>query len=68
MKYSEIRELSTKELFERLDTEKTNLTSLKMNHKVSDLENPHQITETKRLVARLKTEIRKRELDEAKSN
>ena len=68
MKNSEIRELTTKEIFERLDTEKSNLTGLKMNHKISDLENPHQITESKRLIARLKTELRKRELNESKSN
>ena len=68
MKNSEIRELTTKEIFERLDVEQTNLLNLKMNHKVSDLENPHQITESKRLIARLKTELRQRELNETKSN
>jgi large subunit ribosomal protein L29 len=68
MKNSEIKELTTQEIFERLDAEKTNLTSLKMNHKISDLENPHQITESKRLIARLKTELRQRELNETKSN
>jgi len=68
MKNSEIRELTTKEILERLDSEKTGLVGLKMNHKVSDLENPHQITESKRLIARLKTELRKREINEAKAN
>ena len=67
MKNSEIKELSTKELFERLENEIDNLTSLRMNHKVSDLDNPHQIKESKRFIARLKTEIRKRELNEIKS-
>ena len=50
MKNSEIRELTTKEIFERLENEQANLLSLKMNHKVSDLENPHQITESKRFL------------------
>ncbi len=67
MKYSEIKELSTKELLERLETEQDNLTTLRINHKVSDLDNPHQIKESKRFIARLKTEIRKRELNETKS-
>ena len=68
MKNSEIKELTTKEILERLDTENTNLISLRMNHKISDLENPHQITESKRFIARLKTELRQRELNESKSN
>lgn len=68
MKNSEIKELTTKEILERLENEKNHLVSLKMNHKVSDLENPHQITESKRFIARLKTEIRQRELNEIKSN
>ena len=68
MKNSEIKELTTKEILERLDNENANLISLRMNHKISDLENPHQITESKRCIARLKTELRQRELNESKSN
>ncbi len=67
MKNSEVKELSTKELSERLETEYGNLLSLRMNHKISDLDNPHQIKESKRFIARLKTELRKRELNEIKS-
>ncbi len=67
MKNAEVKELSTKELLERLDNEEENLLSLRMNHKISDLDNPHQIKESKRFIARLKTELRKRELNEAKS-
>ena len=68
MKNSEIRELTTKEIIERLDNEKNHLLSLRMNHKITDLENPHQITESKRFIARLKTEINSRNLNESKSN
>ena len=67
MKNSEVKELTTKEILERLDNENSNLISLRMNHKISDLENPHQITESKRFIARLKTELRQRELNESKS-
>jgi len=68
MKYSEIKELTTKEILERLDNEEATKVSLRMNHKISDLDNPHQITDTKRFIARLKTELRQRELNENKSN
>ncbi len=64
MKSSEIRELTTKELVERIDTEKTHLIRLKLNHAVSPLDNPLKITETRKNIARLKTELRKRELNE----
>jgi large subunit ribosomal protein L29 len=67
MKNSEIKELTNKEIIEKLESEKSRFVNLKMNHKVSDLENPHQITDCKRFIARLKTEIRQRELSESKS-
>ena len=64
MKSSEIKELTTKELLERIDNEKSQLTRLKLNHAVSPLDNPLKITETRKDIARLKTELRKRELNE----
>ena len=64
MKNSEIKELTTRELEERIDTEKTHLTRLKLNHAVSPLDNPLKIKEARKNVARMKTELRKRELNE----
>ena len=64
MKSSEIKELTTKELVERIDTEGTHLTRLKLNHAVSPLDNPLKIKEARKNIARLKTELRKRELNE----
>jgi large subunit ribosomal protein L29 len=64
MKSSEIRELTTKEIEERIDTEKTMLTRLKLNHAVSPLDNPLKIKQTRKNIARLMTELRKRELKE----
>jgi len=61
MKSSEIRELSTKEIEERIDTEQNLLIRMKMNHAVSPLDNPNKILETRRIVARLKTELRSRQ-------
>ena len=67
MKISEIKELSNQDLLERLDTEKTMLVRLKLNHAISQLDNPQKLRESKLTVARLMTEKRQRELNK-KSN
>ena len=64
MKTSEIKELSTKEIVERIQTEEENLVRLRLNHAVSPLENPMKLKESKRNIARLKTILRSRELNE----
>ena len=64
MKTSEIKELSNKEIVERLQVEKENLVRLRLNHAVSPLDNPEKIKECKKNVARLKTILRERELNE----
>ena len=66
MKQEVIRELSTADLLDRLEEEKKHLTRLRLNHAVSPLDNPHQITENKKTIARIKTELRKRQLEEQK--
>jgi large subunit ribosomal protein L29 len=63
MEYSEIKELTTKELFERLDNERELLVRMKLNHTVSPLDNPNKVQDTKKVIARLKTELHKRELE-----
>ncbi|MCG6186979.1 MULTISPECIES: 50S ribosomal protein L29 [Maribellus] len=64
MKTSEIKELTTKEIVERIQTEQENLVRLRLNHAVSPLDNPNKLTESKRNIARLKTVLRDRELNE----
>jgi large subunit ribosomal protein L29 len=64
MKTSEIRELTTKELVEKIQVEKENLVRLRLNHAVSPLDNPMKIKESKRNIARLKTILRQRELSD----
>lgn len=64
MKAAEIKELTNNEIVERLQIEKENLVRLRMNHAVSPLENPNKLVEAKRVVARLKTILRERELIE----
>jgi large subunit ribosomal protein L29 len=64
MKISEIRELSTSDLIERIDTEKTMFTRMKMNHAITPLDNPQKLKQTKLNIARLMTELRAREIKE----
>jgi large subunit ribosomal protein L29 len=63
MKIQEINELATKDLAERLETEVAKLQQLKLNHAITPLENPSQIKETRRTIARIKTVLRQRELN-----
>jgi large subunit ribosomal protein L29 len=64
MKISEIRELSTSDIQERIETEKSLLLKLRMNHAVSPLDNPLKIPATKKNIARMRTELRARMLAE----
>lgn len=66
MKQEVIREMSTPELIERLDEEQTQLTKLKINHAVSELENPMKIGTYRKTIARIKTELRRREIEQSK--
>ncbi len=62
MKQSEIKELSTADLQENLASLKKNYTDLKMAHAISPLENPIQLRALRRSVARIATELTKRDL------
>lgn len=64
MKTSEIIELSIKEVEERLDNEQTLLVRQKLNHAISPMDNPMKIKETRRNIARLKTILRQKKLNE----
>jgi large subunit ribosomal protein L29 len=64
MKQSVVKELSTPELRERLEEERKQLIKLKLNHAVSPLENPQKIKTYRRLVARMETELRQRNIKE----
>jgi len=64
MKISEIKELSTSDLQERLDTEKTMLVRLKLNHAISPLDNPQKIKQARKTIARLATELRSRQISQ----
>jgi len=67
MKMSEIKELGSQELLERLDNERSTLVRMKLNHAISPLDSPIKIRYTRKNIARLETELRLREL-KSKSN
>ena len=62
MKKEEIKELSTADLRKRLAQMEKEYLQLKVNHAVSPLDNPAKITADRRMIARVKTELRQREL------
>ncbi|GAB4454010.1 MAG: 50S ribosomal protein L29 [Bacteroidales bacterium] len=64
MKKVEIKDLTTKELIEKIQDEKLMLTKMKLNHHINPLDNPMKIRQTRRTIARLMSELRKRQLNE----
>jgi large subunit ribosomal protein L29 len=63
MKKEEIKEMSTADLKERLAQMEKDYLQLKVNHSVSPLDSPAQITHDRKMIARVKTELRQRELN-----
>jgi large subunit ribosomal protein L29 len=67
MKQKEIKDLTVNEIREKLSEEKAQLTKLELNHSVSPIENPLKIRVTRRTIARLTTELVKREKESSKN-
>jgi len=63
MKNSEIKELTTAEIIERIANTGEELVRMRLNHSVNPLENPMKIRFTRKDIARLNTELRKRQLE-----
>ena len=61
MKQADIAQLSTSDLRERIKEETSALTKLKLNHTISPLDNPMKIHSARKTIARLNTELRKRQ-------
>jgi len=57
MKNSEIKALTAEQLTEKIKGETSGLQKLSFAHAITPLENPMQIRQTKKLIARLKTEL-----------
>jgi len=64
MKSSEIREMTPSEIQERIETLSQELVRMKLNHTISPLENPMKIKHTRRDIARMKTILRQKQLNE----
>jgi len=62
MKYSEIKALSIEELNEKINTEVSSLQKLKFAHAITPIENPMKLVEARKFIARLKTELRAKQL------
>lgn len=64
MKQNEvINDLSTADLMERLEETRTQYVKMKLQHAVSPLENPHKLSECRKSIARIMTELRRREIE-----
>ncbi|MBQ9636596.1 MAG: 50S ribosomal protein L29 [Prevotella sp.] len=63
MKMNELKELGLKDLVEKVENAEAKLQQLKLNHSIAPLENPSEIKAVRRDVARMKTELRQRELN-----
>jgi len=64
MKIAEVRELTSKEIAERVQTDAVRLNQMELQHSISPLDNPTQIKELRRDIARMKTVLRERELNQ----
>jgi len=64
MKQKEVKELSIDELNEKLVSFKKELSDLKMTHAISPIENPLQIKNLRRTIARINTELTVRSIQE----
>jgi large subunit ribosomal protein L29 len=68
MKMTEIKELTTKEIQERVAAEKETLVRYKLNHVVSTIDNPMKIKHSRKDIARLLTELGRRNLNDQKKS
>ena len=63
MKNTKIKEMNSPELEKELSELKTELFKLKFSIATNGLDNPLKVREVKRNIARIKTELRQRELN-----
>ena len=61
MKIAEVREMSVADLRDRIEVEKNNLDTMKLNHAVSPLEDTSKIRKTRQDIARMITVLAEKE-------
>ena len=64
MKKESLRELSVADLNERLEQAREQVVKMKLNHAASPLENPNTIRATRKNIARILTELKRREIEQ----
>jgi large subunit ribosomal protein L29 len=66
MKTAEIKEMTAKEILEKIELERVQVAKMRLNHAISPLENPTKLRESRKNIARMLTILRQRELNEIK--
>ena len=61
MKAQEVREMSVADLKDRIEVEKANLQTMKLNHAISPLEDTSKIAKTRADIARMMTILAEKE-------
>ena len=61
MKVSEVREMSAADLRDRIEVEKNNLDTMKLNHAISPLEDTSKFKKTRKDIARMITILAEKE-------
>jgi large subunit ribosomal protein L29 len=61
MKYNEIKEMTSEDLVDKIQEIERVLNKMRMDHTVSELENPMSIHHSRRFLAKLKTEKQQRQ-------
>ena len=64
MKVSEVREMSVADLRDRIEMEKANLNSMKINHAISPLEDTSKFKKTRQDIARMITILAEKEKEQ----
>ena len=67
MKASEIRDLSVAELEAKFKELKSELFHLRFQHAINQLDNPHNIVDVKKDIARVMTVLRQKEAEASKN-
>ncbi|MGK9368030.1 50S ribosomal protein L29 [Melioribacter sp. Ez-97] len=68
MKIYQIREMSTEEIQRRILEEQKNLIDLRFQHELKNLTNTALLRATRKDIAKMKTVLKERQLQEAKQN
>ncbi|MBR9997520.1 MAG: 50S ribosomal protein L29 [Cyclobacteriaceae bacterium] len=67
MKNTELQSLTVEELKQKLEAERESLTKLRFAHAISPIENPMKIRESKKLIARIATTLKNKEIQNNKA-